>query len=219
MVKDTESIHKYTYHVKRNDRIFFQHLSWHAGELYGVPGRIADFQLSDQYIAVNWVSEITLSFGEAMAKHLQLTECDEAWRHGVELKDYSDRCAALERLRKAPIKAVFRFAAKGRKFLSRSLGMPEPSSSKWFVFARTNRNGRFKDVVLLDVERGRKHLSLYRIAFLKEMVVGRRPRGYWIREIIHAQAGHSPAVRTHTYISDVRLLFSEKKKPSNRSRA
>jgi|GEM_PF-3497794 len=123
---------------------------------------------------------------------------EQYWHDGLTLKQNYQRCAALEKLRRLPHQAIFKLAAKGRQFVSSSRRMPVRDESTMYFFARSFRKGVLEDVVQFTLGRGKK-LHIERIVLCSEMRVARTPSCYWIRQLIHAQAGYSPAIHVDEF--------------------
>jgi len=125
----------------------------------------------------------------------------EEWRDAYSLKQNYERCAVLERMRRLPHQAIFKLAGIDRRFVSRSRKIPKRLDYKEYVFARSARKGVMKDVVLVGIKRGTSRLHIERIILCTEMRVACTPRYYWYRQLIHAQAGYSPAIHVDEYLS------------------
>jgi hypothetical protein len=125
----------------------------------------------------------------------------EQWRDAYSLKQNYERCAVLEKMRRLPHRVLFQLAGKNRRFISRSRKIPKQLEYEEYVFASTARKGVMKDVVVVGIKRGARHLHIERIILCTEMRVARTPECYWIRQLIHAQAGYSPAIHVDEYLS------------------
>jgi hypothetical protein len=134
------------------------------------------------------------------------------WHDAYALKQNYERCNAVEKLRRLPHQTIFKLAEEdGRQFVSLSRRIPKRLDMGWYFFARSVRKGVFKDVVQVQVERGRNRLRVERIVLCTEMRVARTPSSYWIRQLIHAQAGYSPAIHVDEFLAnwDVPLFSDE----------